>query len=69
MSDVKDLVSRVAARAAATSGPMSPEASREEVPAAERALGFRLPALLVSLYRDVTNGGVGPDHQPCEASP
>ncbi|MFD4371251.1 SMI1/KNR4 family protein [Streptomyces sp. NPDC058486] len=63
MSDVKDLVSRVAARATAESGPLPPAVSGEEVAAAERALGFRLPALLVSLYRDVANGGFGPDYQ------
>jgi hypothetical protein len=60
---IEDLVPRVAAKARATSPMLPPTASAEEVAAAEAALGFALPPLLASLYREVANGGYGPDYQ------
>ena len=39
-----------------------PPASEEEVSAAERQLGFRLQPLLRRLYREVGNGGWGPEY-------
>ncbi|MGW4054952.1 SMI1/KNR4 family protein [Streptomyces sp. NPDC004779] len=63
MTDVNELIARVAARPRRVSGPLPPALSPEEVAAAERALGFRLPPLLARLYQEVANGGFGPDYQ------
>ncbi|MFE4615803.1 SMI1/KNR4 family protein [Streptomyces sp. NPDC056747] len=63
MIAIEDLVTRVAAKARATSTTLPPAASAEEVAAAEAALGFALPPLLASLYREVANGGYGPEYQ------
>ncbi|MFD0148615.1 SMI1/KNR4 family protein [Streptomyces sp. NPDC055721] len=63
MIAIEDLVPRVAAKAKATSTALPPAASAEEVAAAEAVLGFALPPLLASLYREVANGGYGPDYQ------
>ncbi|MDX2291155.1 MULTISPECIES: SMI1/KNR4 family protein [Streptomyces] len=60
MTDVTDLVSRVAARAEGDSGPLPPGTSPEDIAEAERLLGFRLPPLLAKLYQDVADGGFGP---------
>ncbi|MBX9423809.1 SMI1/KNR4 family protein [Streptomyces lateritius] len=63
MKTSEDLVRRVAAKARATSRALPPVAGAEEVASAEAALGFPLPPLLASLYREVANGGFGPDYQ------
>ncbi|MEU7073096.1 SMI1/KNR4 family protein [Streptomyces narbonensis] len=63
MTAPEDLVHRVAAKARATSTTLPPAASAEEVASAEAVLGFPLPPLLASLYREVANGGYGPDYQ------
>ncbi|WP_024760496.1 SMI1/KNR4 family protein [Streptomyces exfoliatus] len=63
MTAIEDLVPRVAAKAKATSASLPPAASAEEVAAAEADLGFALPPLLASLYREVANGGYGPEYQ------
>ncbi|MFE7584364.1 SMI1/KNR4 family protein [Streptomyces gardneri] len=63
MIAIEDLIPRVAAKAKATSTALPPAASAEEVAAAETVLGFALPPLLASLYREVANGGYGPDYQ------
>ncbi|MFB7608372.1 SMI1/KNR4 family protein [Streptomyces gardneri] len=63
MIAIEGLVPRVAAKAKATSTALPPTASAEEVAAAEAVLGFALPPLLASLYREVANGGYGPDYQ------
>ncbi|MGW6564302.1 SMI1/KNR4 family protein [Streptomyces sp. NPDC054975] len=63
MTATEDLVARVAAKARATSTTLPGVASAEEVASAEAVLGFGLPPLLASLYREVANGGYGPDHQ------
>ncbi|MFB8042686.1 SMI1/KNR4 family protein [Streptomyces hydrogenans] len=62
MTDVNDLLTRVAAKAAASSGPLPPPASAGAVAEAERVLGFALPPLLARLYREVADGGFGPDY-------
>ncbi|MFB7343500.1 SMI1/KNR4 family protein [Streptomyces hydrogenans] len=62
MTDANDLLARVAAKAEASSGPLPPPASAEAVAQAERALGFALPPLLARLYREVADGGFGPDY-------
>ncbi|MBY8815437.1 SMI1/KNR4 family protein [Streptomyces cinereoruber] len=63
MTDIEELVRRVAAKAKATSTTLPPAATAEEVAEAEAILGFTLPPLLASLYREVANGGYGPDYQ------
>ncbi|MFJ4872601.1 SMI1/KNR4 family protein [Streptomyces sp. NPDC088757] len=63
MTAIDALISRVAAKAGATSPDLPPVAGAEEVAEAEAALGFALPPLLASLYREVASGGYGPDYQ------
>ncbi|MFD9045542.1 SMI1/KNR4 family protein [Streptomyces zaomyceticus] len=63
MTPLEDLVARVAAKAKTTSTTLPPAATAEELASAEAVLGFALPPLLASLYRDVANGGWGPDYQ------
>ncbi|WP_314619981.1 SMI1/KNR4 family protein [Streptomyces stackebrandtii] len=63
MTAIEDLVPRVAAKAKAASTDLPPTAGAEEVAEAETVLGFALPPLLASLYREVANGGYGPDYQ------
>ncbi|MEU9703544.1 SMI1/KNR4 family protein [Streptomyces sp. NPDC047981] len=63
MTAIEDLVPRVATKARATSETLPPTASAEEVASAEAALGFALPPLLARLYREVANGGFGPEYQ------
>ncbi|WUS31464.1 SMI1/KNR4 family protein [Streptomyces sp. NBC_01255] len=63
MTAGEDLVPRVAAKARATSTTLPPAASAEEIASAEAVLGFALPPLLASLYREVANGGYGPEYQ------
>ncbi|WP_435974790.1 SMI1/KNR4 family protein [Streptomyces sp. Qhu_M48] len=62
MTAIEDLVHRVAARARATSRTLPPAAGAERIAEAEEVLGFALPPLLASLYREVANGGYGPDY-------
>lgn len=63
MTAIENLVPRVAARARATHGALPSAATAEDVAEAEKGLGFALPPLLASLYREVANGGFGPDYQ------
>ncbi|MER6578024.1 SMI1/KNR4 family protein [Nonomuraea sp. NPDC001023] len=63
MTDSDDLLRRVSAKAGATAEHLPPPATAEEVAQAERILGFRLPPVLTRLYREVANGGFGPDYQ------
>lgn len=60
MTDIDDLLKRVSAKAGVT---LPSTATEEEVAQAESILGFGLPPLLVRLYREVANGGFGPDYQ------
>ncbi len=53
---------RVAAKARATSTALPPPPVPRRSPR-RRLLGFALPPLLASLYREVANGGYGPDYQ------
>ncbi|MER6509293.1 SMI1/KNR4 family protein [Nonomuraea sp. NPDC001636] len=62
MTDSDDLLRRVSAKANATTEHLPPPATAEEVAQAERMLGFRLPPVLTHLYREVANGGFGPDY-------
>ncbi|MEU4536731.1 SMI1/KNR4 family protein [Streptosporangium sp. NPDC023825] len=63
MTDTDDLLRQVSAKASATTEHLPPPATAEEVAQAERALGLRLPPVLTRLYREVANGGFGPDYQ------
>jgi hypothetical protein len=57
------LLSRVAERAMQEAERDLSCATQEQVSEAEAMLGFPLPPLLARLYREVGNGGFGPDYQ------
>jgi hypothetical protein len=69
MTDYTDLLSRISARAhedeptTSFPGGLPAPLSSAEIADAEVRLGFSLHPLLVAIYRDVANGGFGPDHQ------
>lgn len=58
-----DLIARVAARAAERCAPLPPPVSPEALAAAEESLGFPLHPLLARLYREVADGGFGPEYR------
>lgn len=67
--DHSDLLARIATRSRADE-PMMPldgglpaPLPAERIHAAEERLGFRLHPLLAAVYREVANGGFGPDYQ------
>src|SRR5690242_756365 len=69
MTDHADLLVRIAARAR-EDDPMMPlktglpdPLSAGAIEKAEIVLGFRLHPLLAAIYRDVADGGFGPDYQ------
>ncbi|MFF3068023.1 SMI1/KNR4 family protein [Kitasatospora sp. NPDC057904] len=59
--DEDELIARVRRRAVADGTPPAAPATAESVAAVEAALGLALPPLLVRLYREVGDGGYGPD--------
>lgn len=63
MNDHDELIRRIRARAAEESEALPACADAPAVAEAEQALGFALPPLLVRLYREVANGGFGPDYE------
>lgn len=63
MTDHHELIRRVRARAEQESADLPACANSEAVTEAERLLGFALPPLLAQLYREVANGGFGPDYK------
>lgn len=63
MTDIDDLLRQVCAKANATVERLPPTAAAEDVENAESILGFKLPTMLVRLYREVANGGFGPGYQ------
>ncbi|RFS82644.1 SMI1/KNR4 family protein [Actinomadura spongiicola] len=63
MTDIDDIVQRVAARATSDGDSLPTRVSDERIAEAERQLGFALHPLLVRLYREVADGGFGPDYQ------
>ncbi|MGJ6969264.1 SMI1/KNR4 family protein [Streptosporangium sp. G11] len=63
MPDIDDLLRRVSVKASAPGEPLPPPATAEEVVRAEGVLGFGIPPVLARLYREVANGGFGPDYQ------
>ncbi|TLP62488.1 SMI1/KNR4 family protein [Microbispora triticiradicis] len=63
MADVDDVIRRVSAKALSVEGQLPPTAEAEELVQAEKQLGFPLPPVLARLYREVANGGFGPDYQ------
>ncbi|MFG3383573.1 SMI1/KNR4 family protein [Streptomyces sp. NPDC047999] len=62
MTTDEDLLARVADRAQAGPTALPPAVSAADLAAAETALGFALPPLLAALYREVANGGFGPEY-------
>lgn len=60
--DPGDLLRRVAARAAADRPRLPAPAAADVLVRAEARLGFPLPALLARLYREVADGGFGPEY-------
>ncbi|NRQ36305.1 SMI1/KNR4 family protein [Nonomuraea sp. NN258] len=63
MTQMDDLLRRVRLKAIETAERLPPPATAAEVAQAESVLGFRLPPPLARLYREVANGGFGPDYQ------
>jgi hypothetical protein len=58
-----DLIQRIKNHVSAIAPPAGIEiASDEAIAAAESALGFTLPALLTACYREIGNGGFGPNN-------
>ncbi|MFG3137264.1 SMI1/KNR4 family protein [Streptomyces sp. NPDC048211] len=62
MTDLDDLVRRVATRAASDSKDLPAPVDDARIVAAERQLGLALHPLLARLYREVADGGFGPDY-------
>jgi SMI1 / KNR4 family (SUKH-1) len=58
-----DLIARVAARAEERCAPLPPPVSRQGLAAAEETLGFALHPLLARLYREIADGGFGPEYR------
>ncbi|MFF5247271.1 SMI1/KNR4 family protein [Streptosporangium sp. NPDC000095] len=63
MTDIDDLLRRVFTKASASEERLPPTATEEEVARAENILGFGLPPLFARLYREVADGGFGPEYQ------
>ncbi|QKW24817.1 SMI1/KNR4 family protein [Streptomyces seoulensis] len=63
MIDIDDLVHRVATRAASESRDLPGPVDHARIVAAERQLGVTLHPLLARLYREVADGGFGPDYR------
>ncbi|MFC4035882.1 SMI1/KNR4 family protein [Streptomyces polygonati] len=63
MTDLSALFARVRSRAAEQQDTdLPPRASEHDLAQAEFGLGFTLPPALGGLYRQVANGGFGPDY-------
>jgi hypothetical protein len=62
MSDLSDLVLRVRERALQQAEVLPACVTEQDIAAAERELGFALPTLLSLMYRQVANGGFGPEY-------
>ncbi|WP_093661784.1 SMI1/KNR4 family protein [Streptomyces wuyuanensis] len=63
VTDIDDLVKRVALRAASDSKDLPEPVDDAQISEAEGLLGFALHPLLVRLYREVADGGFGPDYR------
>ena len=61
--DLDDLVHRVALRAASESDQLAGGADAQRIEQAQQRLGFALHPLLARLYREVADGGFGPEYQ------
>lgn len=61
--DIDGLVRRVAQRAAADHDSLPAPASDDRIAQAEAQLGFSLHPLLARLYREVADGGFGPEYR------
>ena len=57
-----ELLARMAARATERCAPLRPPVTEGELAAAQDTLGFRLHPLLARLYREVADGGFGPEY-------
>jgi len=63
VDDLDDLIRRVAERAASDSDDLPAPVGDAQIAEAEAQLGFALHPLLARLYRQVADGGFGPDYQ------
>ncbi|ROQ59409.1 SMI1/KNR4 family protein SUKH-1 [Streptomyces sp. 840.1] len=63
MNDMDDLVRSVAVRAASDNASLPAPLDDARIAEAEAELGFALHPLLVRLYREVADGGFGPDYR------
>ncbi|MFB7476867.1 SMI1/KNR4 family protein [Kitasatospora sp. NPDC056184] len=63
MTDIDDLVQRVAIQAASDNEDLPAPLGDEQIAEAEAQLGSALHPLLTRLYREVADGGFGPDYR------
>ncbi|MFF3171294.1 SMI1/KNR4 family protein [Streptomyces sp. NPDC057900] len=63
MTDIDDLVQRVAVRAASDNEGLPAPVDDALIARAEAQLGFSLHPLLARLYREVADGGFGPEYR------
>ncbi|WP_416486331.1 hypothetical protein [Streptomyces sp. CL12] len=63
MTDIDDLVQRVAVRAASDNEDLPAPVGGARIAQAEARLGFALHPLLRRLYREVADGGFGPGYR------
>jgi hypothetical protein len=63
MIDYGPLLARIAARSREDEPSVPAPLPQEAIDAAEQRLGFRLHPLLAAVYREIANGGFGPDYQ------
>lgn len=63
MTDIDDLVQRVATRAASDSKDLPEPVDNAQIAEAERQLGIALHPLLARLYSEVADGGFGPEYR------
>jgi hypothetical protein len=62
VTDLARLFERVRARAELQTADLPPCIGEQEIAQAESVLGFTLPPVLNGLYRQVANGGFGPEY-------
>ncbi|MEE4495905.1 SMI1/KNR4 family protein [Streptomyces sp. BE230] len=63
MTDLDDLLQRIATRAASDNKDLPEPVDDARIAEAERQLGITLHPLLARLYREVADGGFGPDYR------
>lgn len=62
MTEHDELLRRIRSRALEEADELPPVASEQDLAEAEKQVGFALPPLLARVYREVANGGFGPEY-------